>query len=185
MMSSAGKIHQLEEAVSYLQTDRTSVESETIAQHEEEEPQTVIQTESDLADSDRATEAESDGRSGEDAKPETEGQLTSETAAPAELGDIAPEETGQTGQPEDVGASSGENEQVPSIKPQEEKQEPDVQETTAFADQDYYIVQKGESLLGISQKIYGKDYTEQLCTLNELEDENKIYAGQKLLLLDK
>ena len=185
MMSSAGKIHQLEEAVSYLQTDRTSVESETIAQHEEEEPQTVIQTESDLADSDRATEAESDGRSGEDAKPETEGQLTSETAAPAELGDISPEETGQTGQPEDVGASSGENEQVPSIKPQEEKQEPDVQETTAFADQDYYIVQKGESLLGISQKIYGKDYTEQLCTLNELEDENKIYAGQKLLLLDK
>ena len=47
------------------------------------------------------------------------------------------------------------------------------------------IVQKGESLLGISQKIYGKDYTEQLCALNELEDENKIYAGQKLLLLDK
>ena len=65
------------------------------------------------------------------------------------------------------------------------KEEPKVQETTAFADQDYYIVQKGESLLGISQKIYGKDYTEKLCEINELEDENKIYAGQKLLLLDK
>ena len=37
----------------------------------------------------------------------------------------------------------------------------------------------------ISQKIYGKDYTKQLCERNELEDENKIYAGQKLLLLDK
>lgn len=185
MMSSAGKIHQLEEAVSYLQTDRTRVESETIAQHEEKEPQTVIQTESDLTGSERTTEEEPDDKAEENAKPETEEQLTSETAAPAELGDISPEETGQTGQPEDVGASTGEDEQMPSIKPQEEKQEPDVQETTAFADQDYYIVQKGESLLGISQKIYGKDYTEQLCTLNELEDENKIYAGQKLLLLDK
>ena len=62
---------------------------------------------------------------------------------------------------------------------------PTGQDYQDVGDQDFYIVQKGESLLGISQKIYGKDYTEQLCELNELEDENKIYAGQKLLLLDK
>ena len=66
-----------------------------------------------------------------------------------------------------------------------EKEEPKVKETSALADQGYYVVQKVDSLLGISQKIYGKDYTKQLCELNALEDENKIYAGQKLLLLDK
>ena len=61
----------------------------------------------------------------------------------------------------------------------------DEEETPAFAEQDYYIVSRGESLLGISKKLYGKDYTKQLCERNGLEDENKIYAGQKLLLLDK
>ena len=68
---------------------------------------------------------------------------------------------------------------------QEEEPEEDTKETADFAGQEYYIVEKGESLLSISKKIYGKDYTDELCELNGLEDANKIYAGQKLLLLDK
>lgn len=193
MMSSVGKIHRLEEAVSYLQTDKTSVESETAVRDDgngqkedawtaertdentqagEKEPAAELQTESDLSGS-----SASDEKPGEDAQTETpaqEGEDTSqETEEASQEGEDAPQETEE------------EQGQAPSVKPQEEEKEPEVQETTAIAGQDYYIVQKGESLLGISQKIYGKDYTRQLCELNELEDENKIYAGQKLLLLDK
>ena len=189
MMSSAGKIHQLEEAVSYLKSDQISMEVETAA--EEKESQTMLRTESNLSGSDSTEnkdtdkEVEEDAEEKTDVNPETDtdGQPTDETTAAAETGDKQPQPD-QAGQTEDIGESTAEEEQTPSIKPQDEEK-PDVQETGTIAEQDYYIVQKGESLLGISQRIYGKDYTEQLCSLNELEDENKIYAGQKLLLLDK
>ena len=194
MMSSAGKIHRLEEVVSYLQTDKTSVESETTAQGAETGPQmmedvegtsgaavqtekqeigTKLQTESDLSGSDIERE-------------ETEKNAAEVTQKDEEK---EPQADGKT-----VEAETEET-QKPSVKPQEteekedkeekKKEESKAQTAAAFADQDYYIVQKGESLLGISQKIYGKDYTKELCERNELEDENKIYAGQKLLLLDK
>lgn len=181
MMSSAGKIHQLEEAVSYLQTDKTSVESETPAQGEEKD--TGLQEESELSESSLPDETTGE-QSGDDVKSDT-GEQTEDTASMAE--NVQPEETETSEDKKDEEAQTAEVDPEPSIKPQEteEKEEPETQETTAFADQNYYIVQKGESLLGISQKIYGKDYTKQLCELNELEDENKIYAGQKLLLLDK
>ena len=190
MMSSAGKIHQLEEAVSYLKSDQISMEVGSAT--EEKESQTMLQTESDLSGSDLTAYEDTNKELEEDPEKETEespeievdGQPADETTVPAEAGDKQPQPD-QSEQPEEVGKSVAEEEQTPSIKPQEEEEKPDVQETGAIAEQDYYIVEKGESLLGISQKIYGKDYTEQLCSLNELEDENKIYAGQKLLLLDK
>ncbi len=172
MMSSVGKIHRLEEAVSYLQTDNTSVESETAVHDEAAEAQVEegtdeaadTQTEEGAAEADVQAEesaAKADAQAGEN-EPAAELQTESELSG----------QDGEAVSPE----AEEETEQMPSVK---------LQETTAIAEQDYYIVQKGESLLGISQKIYGKDYTGQLCELNELEDENKIYAGQKLLLLDK
>ena len=91
---------------------------------------------------------------------------------------------------EDEPAEEEDEEQEPSVEPRreeepEEEPEEDTKETADFSGQEYYIVEKGESLLSISKKIYGKDYTDELCELNGLEDANKIYAGQKLLLLDK
>ena len=179
MMSSAGKIHRLEEAVSYLQTDKTSVESETIAQSVEKEPEEMVQSEQIVQEEVVQQEENEPEKTQQPDEAESEAELQTES----ELTESSIKEE----EPEEALAEETE---MPSIKPQEEKkeeekEEPQVQETTAFADQDYYIVQKGESLLGISQKIYGKDYTEKLCEINELEDENKIYAGQKLLLLDK
>ncbi len=49
--------------------------------------------------------------------------------------------------------------------------------------QGYYIVQKGENLVTISRKIYG-DTTKMsdICTKNNIENSDQIYAGQKLLL---
>lgn len=188
MMSSAGKINRLEEAVSYLQTDRTSVESETIAQQEKMDQEEAIQTESDISDSDLGVADKKADENTDDVQPEekAEEQTVKGTASFEESENETSGKTDETVQHAEETAAD-EDDQEPSIKPKEteQKEEPKVQETAAVADKDYYIVQKGESLLGISQKIYGKDYTKQLCERNELEDENKIYAGQKLLLLDK
>ena len=186
MMSSAGKIHRLEEAVSYLQADKTSIESAA-----------ELQMESDLSG-----EALSDKETGEHVIEDTISDTKQEEAVeelvieenkketlpdePQEIKEETLPDKPQEIKEETLPDETQEDEQKINEKEEtEEEEEPKIQETSVFADQDYYIVQKGESLLGISQKIYGKDYTEQLCTLNELEDENKIYAGQKLLLLDK
>ncbi len=48
---------------------------------------------------------------------------------------------------------------------------------------DYYVVQKGDSLLSVSQAVYGTDsMVEEICALNGIEDMDMIYEGQKLLL---
>ena len=158
--------NETEEQAKEAQSEKNTYEQD--AQANEKEPVAELQTESDLSGS---------SLSGE----ETEENPTEETQTNANAEEQQSEET-STETTEEEKASAVKSQKKEGKK---EKEEPKVQETTAFADQDYYIVQKGESLLGISQKIYGKDYTEQLCELNELEDENKIYAGQKLLLLDK
>ena len=52
-----------------------------------------------------------------------------------------------------------------------------------LSDQDYYVVQKGETLAGISQKLYGDtSHVKAICKMNGLSDGNLIYIGQKLLL---
>lgn len=49
--------------------------------------------------------------------------------------------------------------------------------------QGYYIVQKGDSMVGISKKIYGTPKkVKKICELNQIEDQDTIYAGQKLEL---
>lgn len=50
---------------------------------------------------------------------------------------------------------------------------------------DTYVVQDGETLYGICFKLYDNlKYLNDICALNELSDENKIIAGQKLILPD-
>ena len=47
----------------------------------------------------------------------------------------------------------------------------------------YYVVQKGDTLDGISRKIYGNtSYVAAICRMNGLTDGNLIIIGQKLLL---
>lgn len=49
--------------------------------------------------------------------------------------------------------------------------------------QGYYIVKKGDSLVGISKKIYGTAAkARKICELNGIDDMDMIYAGQKLEL---
>ncbi|MDD7641844.1 MAG: LysM domain-containing protein [bacterium] len=181
LMSSAGKIHRLEEAVSYLQADQTDAEQEQ--QSVQTEEASVLQ-ENEAAGNETATEESDPEYADEEDDPllQTESELSG-----ADLTGETAEEGKTEEQAEEAETADEEEkeEQEPEKKEEDQPEEEPLQETAAFAEQDYYIVEKGESLLGISQKIYGKDYTKQLCALNGLEDENKIYAGQKLLLLDK
>ncbi len=49
--------------------------------------------------------------------------------------------------------------------------------------QGYYVVKKGDSLVGISKKIYGTPAkARKICKLNGIDDMDKIYAGQRLEL---
>ena len=58
-----------------------------------------------------------------------------------------------------------------------------IAEAQAYLLQGYYIVQKGDSLSSISQKIYGTfKKAEEISRLNGLDDVNKIFVGQKLRL---
>lgn len=56
-------------------------------------------------------------------------------------------------------------------------------ETNVYLQQGYYIVQSGDSLAGICQKIYHTSaMLEQICKLNGIENPDAIYAGQYLKL---
>ncbi len=52
-----------------------------------------------------------------------------------------------------------------------------------LSEEEFYIVQKGDTLDSISKKTYGNTkYVETICKMNGLEDGNLIFIGQKLLL---
>lgn len=56
-------------------------------------------------------------------------------------------------------------------------------EAQTYLNQGYYIVQKGESLVGICKKIYQTTaMMDKLCEVNGIEDADAIYAGQRLIL---
>ena len=56
-------------------------------------------------------------------------------------------------------------------------------EAQTYLSQGYYIVQKGDSLVGICKKIYQTTaMMDKLCEVNGIEDADAIYAGQKLIL---
>lgn len=67
----------------------------------------------------------------------------------------------------------------PQEEPQQEAQEAAAEDTIP----ETYTVQKGDTLLGISRRIYGRDdQIDAICSLNGIDDSDRILAGQKLLL---
>lgn len=61
--------------------------------------------------------------------------------------------------------------------------EPPQEEVQASAEPQYYIIEKGDTLAKISLKIYNtKDMVSKICEVNEIEDVDKIFVGQKILL---
>ena len=67
----------------------------------------------------------------------------------------------------------------PVVEPEEEESE----EVSGLQMEEVYIVEKGDTLASISQKIYGDiTHIADICELNGLEDGNLIFIGQKLWL---
>ena len=62
------------------------------------------------------------------------------------------------------------------------KQEEPVQEVIK-QEVKYYTVEMGDTLAGISYKLYNSaNYIKKIMKLNNIEDENVIIAGQKLIV---
>jgi len=58
-------------------------------------------------------------------------------------------------------------------------------ESQEYMSQGYYIVQAGDSLAGICRKIYHTTaMMDELCEINDIQDADAIYAGQRLVLPD-
>lgn len=52
-----------------------------------------------------------------------------------------------------------------------------------FCEDDFYVVQKGDTLDSISKKVYGDiSHVDAICRMNGLKDGNLIFIGQKILL---
>ena len=108
------------------------------------------------------------------------------------------------GQPENVlpepsgGALAGEqqpeNQEEPNVSATEEPKDetessyeeetpPVLTEAQVCLQQGYYIVKAGDSLEKVCFKIYGNyDKLEEICRLNGIENQNTIFAGQKITL---
>lgn len=102
--------------------------------------------------------------------------------AVAEENQKAAEET--AGDPEDTAAREEPQETVPEETVPEEQSE-EVQEVMSQSVQEpeRYEVQTGDTLLEICRTKYGtEDMLNEICELNELDDGDKIYVGQTLVL---
>ena len=104
-------------------------------------------------------------------------------AVTAENAQAAGEETASSPE-EEAGQPEEQTEEQPEEQPEEEPEE--TQEAVSQSVEeipDVYVVQKGDTLLAISRKIYGRDdKIREICSLNGIWDSNHILVGQKLLL---
>lgn len=114
--------------------------------------------------------------------PETAGQSQNETEAEeqnrvSEDGQTETENQTGTDQPSSHGSAST------KTAPSQTAAESDRAAISAALASGTYQIQPGETLYGICLKLYGNgSRLEEICRLNGLEDENKIMAGQNLIL---
>ncbi|MDD6037760.1 MAG: LysM peptidoglycan-binding domain-containing protein [bacterium] len=174
MITGSSKSMKLKNAVSFLETNAPHIESEV----------TPVANIVDL----NIEEVEKENHSADVASTEIKKETASDDESSEEPDDDKEKTDIEKEEPEDVGKREQEEDDSKTTEPQEEKktESEEVKPAAVTAKENgFYIVKKGDSLLSISQQIYGADYTEELCKLNELDDVNKIYAGQKLLLLEE
>ena len=113
------------------------------------------------------------------------------------IGNVTPSQTTETSQPlpEEQGlpiTNNSQDMQAPSTQMQEtntqsatEVATQTLSEADTYLSQGYYIVQAGDSLAGICRKIYHTAaMMDELCELNDIEDADAIFVGQRLILPD-
>ena len=106
---------------------------------------------------------------------EAENAAAFETAGDAAASDVqaSANAAGTAAETQAQSAASAENTQAAAVQT----------EAQMYLSQGYYDVQKGDSLVGICRKIYQTTaMLDKLCEVNGIEDENAIYAGQRLIL---
>ncbi len=109
-------------------------------------------------------------------------------AAEVQPAEEAEQEAAEKSEQEAAGESEqGSGEESGQEEPKAAEQEEPQQEAQEAAAEDaipeIYTVQKGDTLLGISRRIYGRDdQIDAICSLNGIDDSDRILAGQKLLL---
>ena len=138
----------------------------TVAEPAVTEPTAAEPTAAEPAAAEEQPAEEAEQEAAEKSEQEAAGETERETAGESEQG--SGEESGQ----EEPKAAEQE-------EPQQEAQEAAAEDTIP----ETYTVQKGDTLLGISRRIYGRDdQIDAICSLNGIDDSDRILAGQKLLL---
>lgn len=177
-----------------------------------DDKQTADQESADDTGQDNKEESDSTGQDSKAGESGSTGQNSKAGESGSTGQDGKAGESGSTGQTDEAG-ESGDTEQAANGSSKEEKNassekagssskkgqktdtegannDPsDSQEASALTEaqtsllQGYYIVKKGDSLVGISKKIYGTAAkARKICQLNGIDDMDMIYAGQKLEL---
>lgn len=117
---------------------------------------------------------------------ETEGQTETaqnENGMPADTADASTDAAPTTDNPTDIALSGAEGETPAKTSETAEETTSAMTEAQMYLNQGYYVVQKGDSLVGICRKIYQTTaIMDKLCEINGIEDKDAIYAGQRLTL---
>ena len=116
--------------------------------------------------------------------PEETEVLPEEQETPSEETEVLTEEQETSSKETEA---SPEKQETPSEEPETTGGGEEVQQTGATAntylEQGYYIVQPGDKLEIVCKNIYNTTaMLDKLCEANQIEDIDKIYAGQKLIL---
>lgn len=174
------KMEGLEMALSDI--SRTLESQETLETGAEIQEEAADLETSENTETQTDTEAlEAAGESGVSVTAET----AEETDAGAE-GGAEEEAEGETGT--EAGTEEGSQENAEGTEGEADAAETSEEtETTEASGEsvvpETYIVQKGDTLLTISRRIYGRDdQIDAICSLNGIDDRDRILAGQKILL---
>lgn len=170
---SAGQVTQTE-LTEEIETTEVTVETVAGNVSKQEVAGTEVQSTETASDSQDAagingqstdTETASDGQNAADAN----GQSTDTEAAV---------NSGDTVDAEKTAAQSANSQDAADTETTEA-----LTEAQIYLQQGYYVVQQGDSLVGICRTIYQTTaMMDKLCEVNDIEDENAIYAGQYLTL---
>lgn len=105
-----------------------------------------------------------------DVAAENPSEIEQEDVAEAGRDDAEQNNTNDTGQTETAGSIL-------------EEEAVEASSGAVLCEDDFYVVQKGDTLDSISKKVYGDiSHVDAICRMNGLQDGNLIFIGQKILL---